>query len=185
MSRFTLHPTAIKGVVIVERHPRGDARGTLARLYQPDAIPLAAIAQINHTTTRQAGTIRGLHFQRMPHLEAKLVSCLSGRILDVAVDLRQGSPTFGQHVAAELSAENHRALLIPEGCAHGFQTLEPDCHLLYLHSAPHAPDAEGGIHHASPALGIAWPLPPVSVSERDAALPMLDAAFRPLGEIAP
>lgn len=185
MSRFTYHPTPVFGVVIVERHPRGDERGSLARLYEPDAVPLGTIAQINHTVTRRAGTVRGLHFQRAPHLEAKLVSCLSGAILDVAVDLRDGSPTFGRHVAAELSAENTRALLIPEGCAHGFQTLTDDCHLLYLHSAPHAPEAEGGIHHASPALGIGWPLPPVAVSARDAALPMLDDAFVPLAGRAP
>ncbi|WMS43027.1 dTDP-4-dehydrorhamnose 3,5-epimerase family protein [Acuticoccus sp. MNP-M23] len=182
MSLFTCHTTAIAGVVIVERHPHGDARGTFERIYEPGALPLETIAQVNHSVTRTAGTIRGLHFQRAPRGETRLVSCLAGRIFDVAVDLRAGSPTYGQHVSAELSAENHRALLVPEGCAHGFQALTPDCQLLYLHSVPYAPDAEGGVHHASPTLGIGWPLAPHSVSARDHALPVLDDSFRPLGE---
>ena len=186
MPRFTTTPTEIAGVVRVTRHPIGDARGELERLYCADE--LAAFGgppvQINRTLTRTAHSVRGLHLQRPPHEEAKLVSCLRGRVFDVAVDLRAGSATYGRWVAAELSADNRLSLLIPEGCAHGFQTLTADCELLYLHSAAYAPEAEDGVHHASPALGIAWPAPVAALSERDAALPPFGPAFAPV-EVRP
>ncbi|MEM9222736.1 MAG: dTDP-4-dehydrorhamnose 3,5-epimerase family protein [Pseudomonadota bacterium] len=172
--RFTIDPTAIEGVVTVERHPIGDHRGSLERLYDHEVFAALGFArppvQINRTVTRKDGTVRGLHFQRAPALEAKLVQCLSGAIFDVAVDLRAGSPMFGRWVGKVLSAENRLGLLIPEGCAHGFQTLESDTELLYLHTAPYAPRAEDGVHHASENIGIAWPRPVAMVSDRDAAL---------------
>ncbi|MEM6761952.1 MAG: dTDP-4-dehydrorhamnose 3,5-epimerase [Pseudomonadota bacterium] len=176
--RFTITATAVAGVAVVERRTLGDDRGFLERLYCADELPgfPHPPVQINRTLTRRVGSVRGLHFQRPPRGEAKLVSCLRGRVFDVALDLRAGSTTFGHVVTAELSADNRRALLIPEGCAHGFQTLEPDSELLYLHSTFYAPDAEGGIHHASPALGIKWPLTPVGLSARDKALPAFSEA---------
>lgn len=184
-SRFTLEPTAIPGVTGLQRHPRGDQRGYLERLFCLDELaPILTgrrIVQINHTLTTKAGTLRGLHFQHPPHAEMKLVSCLRGAVHDVAVDLRADSPTFAQHHAEVLSAENHRTLVIPEGCAHGFQTLTDDCELLYLHTASFAPEAEGGVDALDPTLAIAWPLPVGERSARDQGLPLLSAAaFGPI-----
>lgn len=186
MPRFTITPTEIAGVSLVTRHPVGDDRGSLARLY--DAADLPSFprppVQINHTVTAVKGTVRGLHLQRAPALEAKLIQCIRGRVFDVAVDLRAGSPTYGRWTAAELSAENRTALLIPEGCAHGLQTLTEDCELLYLHSALYTPEAEDGLHHLSPALGIDWPMPAAVLSARDTALPEFGPDFAPV-EVAP
>ena len=152
----------------------GDARGFFARLFCEEEFAAHGLAthmtQMNTSYSAAKGTLRGLHFQRPPKAEAKVVKCLKGAIFDVLVDLRQG-PTFGQHHAAELTDDNRSMLYIPEGCAHGFQTLTEDAELLYLHSESYAPDLEGGVHHAS--LGIDWPLPPVSLSPRDAAFPPL------------
>lgn len=182
MTRFAFTPTEIAGVLRVERQPIGDARGFLERLYCVDELgPFPhPIAQVNRTLTEARGTVRGLHLQRPPHAEAKLVHCLRGSVFDVAVDLRAGSPTYGRWVAAELSAGNNLALLIPEGCAHGFQTLTDGCELLYFHSAAHAPEAEDGVHHACPGLAIAWPLPVANLSARDAALRPLEDGFAPV-----
>lgn len=178
---MNLSPTALSGVFVVERSVHGDSRGFLSRLFCADALRVAGwtspVAQINHTFTAAAGTVRGMHFQHPPHAEMKLVSCLAGDIWDVAVDLRRDSPTFLQWHAERLSAENRRALLIPEGCAHGFQTLVDQCVLVYCHSTAHAPAAEGGVRHDDPTLNIPWPLPVRNVSERDLALPCLSAAF--------
>lgn len=178
MSRFVFHPTPIAGVVAVERLPLGDARGFLERLFCADDLAAAgwtgAIAQINHTFTAVRGTVRGMHFQRAPDAETKLVSCLVGAVWDVAVDLRPGSPTYLQWHAEELSAANHRALLIPPGCAHGFQTLTADVQLLYCHSQAYAPHSEGGLHPQDPRLGIAWPLPVHGLSPRDASHPFIE-----------
>lgn len=173
--------TPLDGLKIVQRHPRGDARGFLARLF--DAADLAAcgwvgaIAQVNHTYTAQSGTIRGMHYQLPPYAEMKLVSCIRGAVWDVAVDLRAGSPTFLQWHAERLSADNGRALLIPEGFAHGFQALSDDAEMLYCHSAPYSPRAEAGLHFQDARIGISWPQPPTLVSERDQQHPRLDAAF--------
>lgn len=133
-----------------------------------------AIAQVNHSRTEAVGAVRGLHFQAPPYCEAKLVRCLRGRVWDVAVDLRPGSPTRGQWYGLELSPSAANALLIPEGCAHGFQVLAPDSELLYLHSGAWAPTAETGVRFDDPQLAIQWPLPPLGLSDRDLALPLLD-----------
>ena len=177
MSRFVLHHTPIAGLVAIERLPLGDARGFLERLFCADDLAPAgwtgAIAQINHTLTAEQGTVRGMHYQRAPHAEAKLVNCLHGAVWDVAVDLRPGSPTYLQWHAEELSASNHRALLIPPGCAHGFQTLSADVQMLYCHSQAYAPQSEGGLHPQDPRLGIPWPLPVHGLSPRDASHPFI------------
>lgn len=173
--------TPLAGLKIVQRHPRGDARGFLARLF--DAADLracgwnAGIEQVNHTHTAQMGTIRGMHYQLPPCAEMKLVSCIRGEVWDVAVDLREGSPTFLQWHAERLSAENGRALLIPQGFAHGFQTLTDNAEMLYCHSAPYSPQAEAGLHFQDARVGIVWPLPITLVSERDQLHPRLDTAF--------
>jgi dTDP-4-dehydrorhamnose 3,5-epimerase len=168
---FCAKPTAIKGVHLIERHLRGDGRGFLARLFSADEFASlgwgGAIAQINHTYTSTEGTIRGLHFQLPPRAEKKLVICLRGAVCDVAVDLRQGSPTFLQHHKEILSADKHQAMLIPEGCAHGFQTLSDDVELVYLHSERYSPEYEGGVSVFEPMLAITWPKPAGVISDRD------------------
>ncbi len=179
--RFTCIPLEIPGVVVVQRQYLGDARGGLSRVFCSDELAAVGwiwpILQINHTFTVRAGTVRGTHYQRPPHAEAKLVTCLRGRVWDVAVDLRAGSPTFLQWCARELSSDNFTALLIPPGCAHGFQALTDDVELLYLHSAAYAPDAEGGLCPTDPRLSIEWPLPIGEISARDAGRPLLDGSF--------
>lgn len=179
--RFTFHPTALDGAVIAERHPRRDDRGYLERIFAPEEFTKITlgrtIQQINHTLTRQAGAARGLHFQHPPYAEAKLVSCLRGQVFDVAVDLRAGSPTFLQWHGEILSDSNFRSFLIPEGFAHGFQTLSDDCELLYLHSASYNKDAEGGLHPEEPRIGIRWPREITELSARDTFHPRLDADY--------
>ena len=179
MQRLSADPTPLPGVLRVQRHPVGDARGALARLFCRDILAAAGwhwpVAQVNHTVTRERGTVRGLHFQRSPAAEAKLVHCLQGAVWDVVVDLRPGSPTHLQWHAELLSADNGHALLIPPGCAHGFQTQEDDVHMLYVHSAAHAPAHEGGVHPLDPRLAIAWPLPVQHLSPRDQTHPPLPA----------
>ena len=179
MSRFTVSDTPLGGLKCVERQVLGDARGSLTRLFcagdLADAGWHGAIAQINLTATAQKGTVRGLHFQTPPHAEMKLVSCLRGEVWDVAVDLRADSPTFLNWHAEILSADNHRALLIPEGFAHGFQALSDDVELLYCHATPYHAHAEAGLNSLDPRLAIVWPLPVALMSARDSAHPLLKA----------
>ena len=181
MSRFVVAATALPGVMQIQRQPLSDARGALTRIFCSQALANAGwhgpIAQINHTHTAQRGTVRGLHYQRPPAAETKLVSCLHGAVWDVVVDLRAGSPTFLHWYAQELSADNHIPLLIPPGCAHGFQTLQDDTELLYLHSAPYTPDCEGAVHVSEPQLAIAWPLPIANLSPRDTTHALLPPEF--------
>lgn len=181
MSRFTVTPTPLAGLQCIQRQPLQDARGFLARLFCADELAAAGwpgpVVQINHTHTAERAVVRGLHYQRPPAPEAKLVSCLRGAVWDVAVDLRAGSSTFLHWHAQELSARNHTALLIPPGFAHGFQVLEEGAELLYLHSAPYTPACEGALNVRDPRLAIAWPLPVQGLSPRDAAHPLIGADF--------
>lgn len=181
MSRFAIVDLPLAGLKRIERKPVADSRGFLARIFcAADLAPAGwagPVAQVNHSRTARAGSVRGLHFQRPPHAEMKLVSCLSGAVWDVAVDLRAGSPTFLCWHGELLSAENERALLIPEGFAHGFQTLTDDVELLYCHSAAYAPDAEGALNPLDPRLAIAWPEPVADMSERDRGHPPLGPGF--------
>ena len=184
MSRFTILDTPIAGLKVVERQQMCDERGFLARVFCEQELAAAGwsqpVAQINHTSTRQPGMVRGLHFQCPPYSEMKLVSCLRGAIWDVAVDLRAGSPTFLQWHAQELSAANRRALLIPAGFAHGFQTLCDNCELLYLHSVAYTQTAGAGFHANDPTLAIPWPMAFSGLSAKDAQQPMLDPSFKGL-----
>jgi dTDP-4-dehydrorhamnose 3,5-epimerase len=168
---FAATLTPISGVVCVDRRLRGDHRGFLARLFSADEFASLGwdgpVAQINHTYTAKKGAIRGLHFQVPPKAEKKLVTCLRGAVCDVAVDLRNGSPTFLQHHMEVLSARNPRALLIPEGCAHGFQALTDEVELLYLHSEFYSPCHERGVRPFDPMLAIVWPEEVVTLSDRD------------------
>lgn len=176
--------TPLDGLWEIATEPRGDARGRLTRVFCADELapmrPGLRFVQTNLTHTGQCGTVRGLHFQREPAMEAKLIRCLRGRVFDVAVDLRAGSPTFGRWHALELSADNERQIFIPEGFAHGFQTLTDDVEMLYQHTAPYTPACEGGLRHDDPRLAIDWPLPLTQISERDRGHPPLDANFEPL-----
>ena len=182
MSRFTVQATELDGLAFVQRTAVGDERGLLSRMFCAEELRAAGwvwpISQINHSLTKLAGTVRGMHFQYPPKAEAKLVSCVRGAVWDVAVDLRKGSPTFLLWHAEELSAANRRALLIPPGFAHGFQALEPDCELLYLHSEPYDPALEGALNPCDPTLGIAWPLGIAVISDKDAQRPMISSDFQ-------
>ena len=182
MARLEFSPTPIAGVSQVVRRPVADDRGHLARLFCSEEFAGAgqgfAVAQVNHTLTRQKGALRGMHFQHPPAAEKKLVTCIRGTIFDVAVDLRHASPTFLTWTAVELSAANWTALLIPEGCAHGFQALSDDCELLYLHSAPYAAGLEGALNAFDPRLAIDWPLAVSDMSARDRGHAFIDDTFR-------
>lgn len=170
-------PTALEGVLIVEPEPRRDDRGFLARTYCEREFAAQGLntrwVQQNHTATHQKGSVRGMHWQAEPLPEIKLVRCLAGRVLDVVVDVRPGSPTFGKWRAEELSAENMKALYIPAGFAHGFQCQEENCELFYLMSEFYQPEMARGLRCDDPEVGIAWPLPVLNLSPRDAALPGL------------
>ena len=171
--------TAIAGVFEVRHDVRSDARGRFARQYCEAEFAAAGLntgwVQVNHSVTLGRGAIRGLHFQHPPHAEAKLVSCLVGRAFDVAVDLRRSSATFLQWAAVEI--DETTSVYIPEGCAHGFQALTEEVHLIYQHSAAYVPDAEGGLRFDDPAIGIAWPLPIGAVSDRDRTFPLIGDDF--------
>lgn len=182
MSRFIISDTPLPGLKLIERQQLVDARGFLARIFCADEFAAIGwhrpIVQINHTSTARQGTVRGMHFQHPPHAEMKLVSCLRGEVWDVAVDIRLGSPTFLHWYGAVLSAENCRALLIPEGFAHGFQTLSDAVELLYCHSAAYLAEAEEGLNPQDPELAIDWPLPVTEISDRDRSHPFIHNGFK-------
>ena len=173
-NRFTVTNLPLPGLKLIERQIMGDSRGFLCRLFCAEELAAAGwtlpIAQINHTLTARQGTVRGMHFQHPPHAEMKLVTCIRGAVWDVAVDIRPDSPTFLHWHAEELSAQNHRAMLIPQGFAHGFQALTDNVELLYCHSMPYAPEAEGGLNALDPKAAITWPLKITDMSQRDRKL---------------
>lgn len=179
--RFDVRGTALPGVHLVQRKALTDERGWLERMFDSGelagVVGTRSIVQVNRTVTRIATTVRGMHFQIQPSAEAKIVSCLRGEVFDVAVDVRRDSPTFLQWHAEVLSGENRRSLFIPEGFAHGFQSLVDDCELLYFHTAVYDPAAERGLHPLDPRLGIAWPLTIEHLSERDASFPPIGPEF--------
>ena len=182
MNRLTVENLPLAGLKLIERQRIGDVRGFFSRLFCSDELSLAGwrkpIAQINHSFTSNRGTIRGLHYQNSPYAEMKLVSCIRGEVWDVAVDLRANSKTFLKWHAQILSAENCHAMLIPEGFAHGFQSLTNDVELLYLHTESYSPHAEGALHFADKILDIKWPLAATDISERDQANSLLTSEFR-------
>jgi dTDP-4-dehydrorhamnose 3,5-epimerase len=169
----------ISEVKLVEPRVFGDSRGFFSEVYNARALAEVGIdvtfCQDNHSLSRPAGTVRGLHFQAPPYAQDKLVRVPRGRVLDVAVDLRVGSPTYGQHVSAELSAEKWNQLFVPKGFAHGFCTLEDDTEVVYKVSAHYAPEHDFGVLWNDPALAIAWPVAAANaiVSEKDARQPRL------------
>lgn len=169
--------TPISGMYEIVSRPFIDQRGGFLNVYrsQEDAFSYVwkdrNINQVNISRTEAVGTVRGLHFQAEPYSEAKLVSCIRGRVWDVGVDVRPNSSTYGHWHGIELSPSASNSLLIPEGCAHGFQVLESGSELLYLHSGPWVASAETGIIFNDLTLAVAWPLPPIGLSDRDLNLP--------------
>ena len=172
-------PTAISGAFVIGLHVQGDPRGRFSRTYCEREFAEAGLqtrwVQANHSVTLGRGSARGLHYQVPPHGEAKLISCVFGRAFDVAVDLRRSSPTFLKWASIEL--DQSTSLYLPPGCAHGFQALEDEVHLTYLHSQFYEPDAERGLRLDDPRLAIDWPLPLGERSQRDRDFPLIGADF--------
>lgn len=175
---ITTNSQSIEGLVTFDTDVRHDNRGSFTRLFCTKELESTLghrkITQINRSVTHQVGAVRGLHFQNPPHSETKIVRCLRGRVFDVVVDIRMGSPTLLNWFGVELSAEKDNAIVIPEGFAHGFQVLEPDSELLYLHTAFYEPSAEGGLLFNDAAIGINWPVEPQDLSERDLSYALID-----------
>ena len=176
-----LLPTKIEGVSVVEANMVTDHRGLFSRIFCKEELASIIgehqIVQVNQSCTKTPGAIRGMHFQNPPHAEMKFIRCLKGRVWDVAVDLRAGSKTMLQWHAEELSSQNARMLIVPEGCAHGFQVMEPDSELLYLHTAFYQPEFESGILYNDPQLAISWPLPVEDLSVKDQNFPTISTQF--------
>jgi dTDP-4-dehydrorhamnose 3,5-epimerase len=164
-------PTAIEGVVVIEPRKLVDERGFFARAWCREEFAQhglsTVVAQANIGFSPRRGTLRGLHYQAPPHEEAKLVRCTRGEIYDVAVDLRPHSPTFLGWIGLRLSADSHRMLYVPEGCAHGYLTLTDDAEISYQASRPYVPEAARGLRYDDPALGIEWPIEVRVISEQD------------------
>jgi dTDP-4-dehydrorhamnose 3,5-epimerase len=172
-----LHPTTVEGAFVIEPEANEDARGLFARTFDAAAFSRhgleTSVAECSVAFNHVRGTLRGLHYQRPPHEETKLVRCTRGAAFDVAVDLRGDSPSYLRWAGVELTAESRRAFYIPRGCAHGYVTLTDGCELAYQISTPHTPEAAAGVRWNDPAFGIEWPVEPLVMSDRDASYPDL------------
>lgn len=168
---MTFIQTPLKGAYLIELKPFSDDRGWFARTFCKNEFELInhdrEFVQFNHSVTVLKGTIRGMHYQLPPYSEIKLIRCIRGKVFDVIIDIREGSPTFLEHFSVELSEENKFSLYIPEGFAHGFQTLEDNSQLIYHHTSFYQPGFEGGIHYSDPSVGIVWPLQVTRISDKD------------------
>lgn len=166
----------LDGAFLVSLEKRCDERGMFARTYCKNEFGahgiVIDIVQSNISTNERAGTVRGMHFQRAPHAEIKLVRCIRGAIFDVIVDIREGSPTYGQWYGVELSEDNGLLIVVPDGFAHGYQALSDGATAFYMVSTAYAPEAEGGLRYDDPTLGIKWPLPATDVSDKDRRWPV-------------
>lgn len=176
-----LEDTKIDDVKVITSTPFCDERGYLERVFCQKELesikPHIIIEQINHTLTKEKGIIRGMHFQHPPYCEMKIIRCIRGKVFDVAVDLRKGSKTFLKWHAEILSAENMKSIVIPEGFAHGFQTLEDNCELIYLHTKSYHKESEGALNFADPMLNIAWPMVLTNISDKDAKHSFINKEF--------
>ncbi len=172
-----IEPTAIPEVVILTPRRFGDARGWFMETWNAARMADAGLdlpwVQDNHSFSAAKGTLRGLHFQSPPRAQDKLVRCTRGALLDVAVDIRSGSPTFGRHVAVELTPDNGRQLFVPKGFLHGFVTLTDDTEIQYKCTDLYAPDHDGAVRWNDPALGIDWGTTTPTLSDKDAMAPLL------------
>lgn len=178
---FTFNKTTIDGVKTIHRNSITDNRGSFSRLFSQDDLSrktkVKSLSQINLSKTNLKGTIRGLHCQIQPFAETKIVICIKGKIFDVAVDLRSNSRTLYSYHAEILSGDDCKALLIPEGMAHGFQTLSENCELIYMHTAPYNVSHERKFNPFDPKININWPLELAEISESDMASPFIDEKF--------
>lgn len=172
---------SLNGAYLIQPKEFRDNRGVFSRLFCKREFALIGhkkeVVQINHSVNFKAGTLRGMHFQKNPMAETKIVKCVKGSVFDVIVDLRQDSPTLLQWHAERLSVENMRMLYIPEGFAHGFQVLETNSELLYFHCEFYSPDSESAIRYDDPLVDIKWPMPISEISERDLSYPLLPETF--------
>ena len=178
--KLNITQTNFKDLFLVEPNSFKDERGAFSRIYCEDemqGIFGKNIKQINHSVTKDKGTVRGLHFQYEPHTEIKMVKCIRGGVFDVVVDIRKNSPTFLQYFSIELTQENQKMIYIPKGFAHGFQTLQDDTELLYFHSTIYEPSNEGALNIKDPILNIKWPLDIINLSKRDEEHKFLDNTF--------
>jgi len=175
------HSTPLQGLLVLELEQFVDSRGSFCRLFCDrelrDVLDGAPIAQINHSKTTTPGSLRGLHLQQPPSAEVKIVRCIRGEVFDVAIDLRSGSENLLAWHGVHLSADDNLAVVIPKGFAHGFQTIEPDSELLYLHTAHYDPTLETGFRYDDPLVGIDWPLEVTEISDRDRTHALLGPEF--------
>jgi dTDP-4-dehydrorhamnose 3,5-epimerase len=174
--------TPFADLYLIQRHPKFDNRGYLERLFCFDSLEKVlggkSVRQINHTLTRQTGTVRGMHYQQPPFAEVKMVSCIKGEICDIVVDIREDSATFLQSFSVNLSEKDFLSILIPEGFAHGFQSLTDNCELIYFHTADYQAEAEKGLNPSDPMLGISWPMSITDLSPRDENHAFLNNNFK-------
>jgi dTDP-4-dehydrorhamnose 3,5-epimerase len=174
-----LTETELPGAYVIDLEPIEDSRGFFARAWSVKEFAVHGlethIAQCNVSFNERTGTLRGMHFQRAPHEEVKVIRCTQGALFDVIVDLRPGSPSFCGWIGVELSGDNRRALYVPGGFAHGFQTLTDGSEVFYMISKPHVPGAADGVRWNDPAFGIVWPLGPTEMSDKDARWPDFSA----------
>lgn len=172
----------IEGPKLLSPNMFSDNRGAFGRVFCQNELEASginfSIKQVNHSITREIGSVRGLHFQFPPKCEGKIVKCLKGKIFDVIVDIRENSETFLQWVSVELSEDNQLALYIPAGFAHGFQTLQEHVELIYFHSDLYSPGLEGGLLYNDPVLDIPWPLTVTNISDRDLKHKMVNNEFK-------
>lgn len=166
-----MEPLPISGAYLVSGTRHNDSRGYLQRLFDISELGVCMsrknIVQVNQTRTLFGGTVRGMHCQLPPYAETKLVNCVKGKVFDVIVDLRESSPSFGKWWAKTLKADDNVSVLIPEGCAHGLQTLEDECEMLYFHTAEYSALSEAAVNPFDPQLGIEWPVAVTNISDRD------------------
>ncbi len=181
MKRFSVSELPLNGLKNITRTRSADSRGFFDKIFAADDLLEIGwkkkICQINHSYTLKKGSIRGMHYQKPPKIEMKLISCIRGKVWDVAVDIRKDSPTFLRWHAQTLSSENCFALLVPEGFAHGFQSLSDDSELIYCHSEEYSPNEDSGLNPFDPLLGITWPESIGEVSDRDKGYPFLNNDF--------
>ena len=174
--------TTLKGSFVIDLTPFQDNRGWFARTFCKEEFAKIGHSkewlQLNHSFTSTKGVVRGMHYQTPPFSEVKLVRCIVGAVFDVIIDIRENSPTFLQYFGTELSAKNRKMLYIPEGFAHGFQTLTNDCELLYHHTALYTPGVEGGLRFDDPNINIDWKLPFTDISDRDKQHQLIDHNFK-------
>ncbi|MBL1140650.1 MAG: dTDP-4-dehydrorhamnose 3,5-epimerase family protein [Proteobacteria bacterium] len=176
-----INETSIPGLFLIDNDQLKDHRGSFSRFFcKQELSPVIGkrdVVQINHSYTAAVGAMRGFHYQLPPYAEMKFVRCLKGKVWDVIVDLRAESPTFLKYHVEELEASENQMLVIPEGCAHGYQVLHADSELLYLHTEYYSSEYERGVRFNDPALDISWPLSPVDISERDLNHPLITPDF--------